>query len=444
MQLSQLQETRSNADHTLAFRALDSQITQLTRKVTVLQEQNELFRAENEKIKQHYKELYDSIKITCAKYIEQITALLTENENLKVQIQNKMTCVTKDHVKPKVLAPGSVETLREIVEEAKVERPLDRSIASACLYIKHSQKLLEYAIGTCPKDVNRQDNKCTTTPLTRKKQVTFADQCATSTSNTYKHVEQLNFRKTNVPVPPSTRVNSCTDASGSELRSKTKKNRILPAKNVNMKKVEDHPRIIKSSLKTTNHVDSSISSKRTVINSNSHSVCQTCNKCLISANHDMYVVTYLHSVNASPSVKSRTDHPLVFGLRLFKTYEKHMTGDRSRLMKKFIGTVRFGNDHFGAIMGYGDYMIGDSVISRALMFLWAEVVATACYTQNRSLIHTHYNKTPYELVHNKKHDLTFFHVFGAMCYPTNDSEDLGKLQPTADIGIFVGYAPSRK
>ncbi|GKA67010.1 putative ribonuclease H-like domain-containing protein [Tanacetum coccineum] len=266
-----------------------------------------------------------------------------------------------------------------------------------------------------------------------------------------------------------------------------------------------------------------------------------------------------------------------------------MTGDRSRLrnfMKKFIGTVRFGNDHFGAIMGYGDYVIGESVISRvyyveglghnlfsvgqfcdsdlevafrkhscyvrdtdgvelikgsrgsnlytisiedmmksspicllskasknkswlwhrrlnhlnfgtindlarkdlvrglprlnifspkdvpstpivnacqktvtellfeaartmlifskAPMFLWAEAVATACYTQNRSLIHTRHNKTPYELVHDKKPDLTFFRVFGALCYPTNDSEDLGKLQPTADIGIFVGYAPSRK
>ncbi|GKF99630.1 hypothetical protein Tco_0301321, partial [Tanacetum coccineum] len=44
-----------------------------------------------------------------------------------------------------------------------------------------------------------------------------------------------------------------------------------------------------------------------------------------------------------------------------------MTGDRSRLRnfeKKFIGTVRFGNDHFGAIMGYGDYVISDSIISR--------------------------------------------------------------------------------
>nr|GEU34268.1 putative ribonuclease H-like domain-containing protein [Tanacetum cinerariifolium] len=78
------------------------------------------------------------------------------------------------------------------------------------------------------------------------------------------------------------------------------------------------------------------------------------------------------------------------------------------------------------------------------MFLWAEVVDTACYTQNRFIIHTRHHKTPYKLVHNKKHDLTFFRVFGVLCYPTNDSEDLGKLQPTVDTGIFVGYAPSRK
>nr|GEZ55145.1 retrovirus-related Pol polyprotein from transposon TNT 1-94 [Tanacetum cinerariifolium] len=84
------------------------------------------------------------------------------------------------------------------------------------------------------------------------------------------------------------------------------------------------------------------------------------------------------------------------------------------------------------------------IFSKALMFLWAEAVATACYTKNRSPIHTHHHKTPYELVHNKKPDLTFFRVFGALCYPTNDSEDLGKLHPTADTGIFVGYAPSRK
>ncbi|GJZ47784.1 hypothetical protein Tco_0601616 [Tanacetum coccineum] len=333
MQISQLKETRSEADRTLDFRTLDFQITQLTEKVTTLQEKNELFRVENGKIKQHYKELYDSIKITRAKHIEQTTALLIENENLKVQIHNKMQCVTTNPVKPSVLAPGkyaidvelipprnrnnrevhldylkhlkeSVETIREIVEEAKVERPLDRSLASACLYTKHSQELLEYVIGTCPKDFNQRDKKHAYTPLTKKKQVTFEVQCATSNSNTHKHVEQLNTQKTNVPVPPSTGVNSCTDASGSQPRSNTKKNRILPAKSVNKKNVEEHPRTNKSNLKTKNRVDSSISSKRTVINSNSHTACKTCNKCLIYANHDMCVVTYLHSVNASPFVKN--------------------------------------------------------------------------------------------------------------------------------------------
>ncbi|GKB57372.1 retrovirus-related pol polyprotein from transposon TNT 1-94, partial [Tanacetum coccineum] len=63
---------------------------------------------------------------------------------------------------------------------------------------------------------------------------------------------------------------------------------------------------------------------------------------------------------------------------------------------------------------------------------------------NRSLIHTLHCKTPYELVHDKKPDLTFFRVSGALCYPTNDNKDLGKFQPTADIVIFVGYASSRK
>nr|GEU85436.1 integrase, catalytic region, zinc finger, CCHC-type, peptidase aspartic, catalytic [Tanacetum cinerariifolium] len=516
--ISHLQETRSEADRTLDFRALDSQITQLTKKVIVLQAQNDIFRAENGKIKQHYKELYDSIKITRAKHIEQVTALTTENVNLKAQILNNVNSVSKDHVKPIVLAPGkyaidvkptpsrqrnnreahldylrhlkeSIETIREIVEEANVVRPLDSSIVSACRYTNHSQKLLEYAIGTCPQDSHQRDKKYAPAPLIRKKQVTFTEKCDTSNSNTHKHVAKLNTLKTNVHVPPSTGVNRCTDDSGSQPRSNTKKSRISPAKGVTKMKAKEHPRTNKSHLRTTNRVNSSSRSKRTVV---------------------QIVLWYLDSVCS-----------------------KHMMGDRSRLMnfvRNFIGTVRFENDHFGAIMGYGDYVIGDSVISRKhscyvrdtdgvelikgsrgsnlytisvedimkssksvccpkpprtnhgygisqntvpripqqndvveiqnhtlvdaartmlifskdLMFPWAEAVATACYTKNRSLIHICHNKTPYELVHNKKHDLTFFRVFGALCYLTNDSEDLGKLQPTTDIGIFVGYAPSRK
>ncbi|GJW63867.1 retrovirus-related pol polyprotein from transposon TNT 1-94 [Tanacetum coccineum] len=612
MQISQLKETRSELDRTLDFRARDFQISQLTEKVNGLQEQNELFRAENAKIKQHYKELYDSIKITRAKHTEQITALKNENESLTVQLQNTVSCVTTNQVKPNVLAPGkyaidvepipprnrnnrevhlvylrhlkeSVDTLREIVEEAKVERPLDRSLAFACRYTKHSQELLEYVFGTCPKVFNQQDKKHAHTP--RKKQVTFEDQIATSSSNTHKHVEPMHTQKSNVPVPPSTGVNSCTDASGSQPRSILKKHRIPPAKSDSLKKVEDHLRTIRSSLKTTNRVDSSISSKRTIINSNSHSVCQTCNKCLFSANHDMCVVTYLHSVNASPNVKKDVRHdrqvwkpkqvtqvwkpkhikqiwkptgktlnnvgyqwrptgrtftlsaqcPLtrftkltgmsaiacanqsepnqhwgsnfpnspsssVFKCRSYKSSfvrfgndhfgaimgygdyvigcSKHMTRNRSRLMnfvKKFIGTVRFGNDHFGAIMGYGDLcLLVKSVISKGsaktpqlngvcrktnrTLFEAAPDNANflkapkffglkQCYCQlhqNQFLFHTRHDKTPMTSTQKKQTQIFLGLWCSLLPPPTNDSENLGKLQPRADIGIFIGYAPSRK
>ncbi|GKF15029.1 hypothetical protein Tco_0056491, partial [Tanacetum coccineum] len=155
----------------------------------------------------------------------------------------------------------SIDTLREIVEEAKVERTLDRSLAFACRYTKHSQELLEYMFGTCPKVVNQQDKKHART--LRKKQVIFEDLIVTSSSTTYKHVEPMHTHKSNVLVPPSTGVNNCIDASGSQPRSILKKHRIPPAKCDSLKKVEDHHRTIRSSLKTTNRVDSSISSKRT-------------------------------------------------------------------------------------------------------------------------------------------------------------------------------------
>ncbi|GKE17158.1 hypothetical protein Tco_1424735, partial [Tanacetum coccineum] len=186
---SNLEETRSEADRTLDFRALDFQITQLTEKVTVLQEQNELFKAENAKIKHHYKELV----LAPGKYVIDVEAIPPRNRNNRE--------VHLDYLKH---LKESVETLREIVKEAKVERPLDRSLASSCLYTKHSQELLEYVV--------------------------------------------------------------------------------------------------------------------------------------------QIILWYLDS-----------------------GCSKHMTGDLLRLknfMKKFIRTVRFENDHFGAIMGYEDYMIGDSVISR--------------------------------------------------------------------------------
>ncbi|GJZ55447.1 retrovirus-related pol polyprotein from transposon TNT 1-94 [Tanacetum coccineum] len=77
------------------------------------------------------------------------------------------------------------------------------------------------------------------------------------------------------------------------------------------------------------------------------------------------------------------------------------------------------------------------IYAKALLFLWTKAVVTACYTQNCSVIHLRHGKTPYEL-------FIILHLFGALYYPTNDNENLGKLQPKADIGIFIGYAPTKK
>nr|GEX19942.1 hypothetical protein [Tanacetum cinerariifolium] len=80
------------------------------------------------------------------------------------------------------------------------------------------------------------------------------------------------------------------------------------------------------------------------------------------------------------------------------------------------------------------------IFSRALLFLWAEAIATGCFTQNRSIIHRRFNKTPYELINGRNPDISFLHVFGALCYPKNDREDIGKLGAKGNIGFFIGYS----
>nr|GEV92356.1 integrase, catalytic region, zinc finger, CCHC-type, peptidase aspartic, catalytic [Tanacetum cinerariifolium] len=80
------------------------------------------------------------------------------------------------------------------------------------------------------------------------------------------------------------------------------------------------------------------------------------------------------------------------------------------------------------------------IFSRAPLFLWAEAIATACFTQNRFIVHRRFNKTSYELINGRKPDISFLHVFGALCYPKNDLEDIGKLGAKGDIGFFIGYS----
>ncbi|GKB27777.1 retrovirus-related pol polyprotein from transposon TNT 1-94 [Tanacetum coccineum] len=82
------------------------------------------------------------------------------------------------------------------------------------------------------------------------------------------------------------------------------------------------------------------------------------------------------------------------------------------------------------------------IFVQAPLFLWAEAIATACDTQNRSIIQRCHGKTPYKILHERKPDLSYLNVFGALCYPNNDSENLGKFQAKADIDAPEQSVPS--
>ncbi|GKF38016.1 retrovirus-related pol polyprotein from transposon TNT 1-94 [Tanacetum coccineum] len=58
------------------------------------------------------------------------------------------------------------------------------------------------------------------------------------------------------------------------------------------------------------------------------------------------------------------------------------------------------------------------------LFFWAEVIATACFTQNRSLIIPRHEKTPYHIINGRKSSVKFFHTFGSLCYIVRHGENL--------------------
>ncbi|KAJ9545171.1 LOW QUALITY PROTEIN: hypothetical protein OSB04_024878 [Centaurea solstitialis] len=78
--------------------------------------------------------------------------------------------------------------------------------------------------------------------------------------------------------------------------------------------------------------------------------------------------------------------------------------------------------------------------SKLPLHFWAEAVASACFTQNQSLITKRFMKTPYELVYNRPPSIKFFRVFGCECYVKNDKDNLDKFSPKGDEGVFIGYA----
>nr|GEY91611.1 hypothetical protein [Tanacetum cinerariifolium] len=74
------------------------------------------------------------------------------------------------------------------------------------------------------------------------------------------------------------------------------------------------------------------------------------------------------------------------------------------------------------------------------LFFWAEVIATTCFTQNRSLVIPRHEKTPYHIINDRKPSVKFFHIFGFLCYIVRDGENFDKMKEKGDECIFVGYS----
>nr|GEY01572.1 hypothetical protein [Tanacetum cinerariifolium] len=126
----------------------------------------------------------------------------------------------------------------------------------------------------------------------------------------------------------------------------------------------------------------------------------------------------------SPVIIIRTDNGTEFKNQVLKEYFDSVG------ISHQVSSVRTPQQN-GAVKRRNRTLVEDArtmlIFSCASLFLWDEAIATACFTQNRSIIHRRFNKTPYELINGRKPDISFLHVFGALCYPKNDREDIGKL-----------------
>ena len=76
--------------------------------------------------------------------------------------------------------------------------------------------------------------------------------------------------------------------------------------------------------------------------------------------------------------------------------------------------------------------------------LWVEAINTTCHTTNRVYFRPGTKKTPYELCKGRKPNVSYFRVFGSVCYILNDIEYLGKFDFKSDDGVFLGYSMNSK
>nr|GEW28296.1 hypothetical protein [Tanacetum cinerariifolium]GEY02392.1 hypothetical protein [Tanacetum cinerariifolium] len=325
--------------------ALEKQVTKLV--------------AENEHLKQTYKQLYNSIKSLrvrskeqCDDLINKVNLKFAEVSDLNASLQEKVLVITAlketlSKLKGKMVVTQAVSlnpidaellkievaplapkmrknrtahtdyirhtqeeaaTLREIVESERLINPLNNSLDYACKYTKRIQELLTILQQTCPCITDLGTKLVAVTPKNKNKQIRFTEQITNSGTTTIKTTPSTNV-VSNTHVPSSTGVNLLSNASGSKSQGNTKNDRIqrTPRK-AKKNKLEDHLRTVRPSLDKKSVVDTKATSSviNYMSNVNSDLKYATCNSCLFFDNHDSCVVAYINSVNASIKSKSVT------------------------------------------------------------------------------------------------------------------------------------------
>ncbi|GJV96942.1 retrovirus-related pol polyprotein from transposon TNT 1-94 [Tanacetum coccineum] len=366
--------------------------------------------AENEHLKQTYKQLYDSIKPArirskeqCDDLINQVNLKSVEISDLNASLQEKVLVITalkddlrklkgkalvdnaviKHTIDPKMLKTDvepitpkllnkrtaysayikhtqeEAAVLRDLVEHVKLKYPLDHSLESACRYAKLIQELLTHISKTCP-SVNNTDGKLVAvTPKNKDKRVRFTKP-VTSSGYTITKTASTSNLVSNKPMLSSTGVKPSTSASGSQPSGNTKKDKNQQTPSSTQKnKVEAHPRKVESSLKNKDCV---VKPKGTAYMQHSK----------LNANSKLKFQRekFGNQQEKCSQILDTLGYLLVVQIVLWyldSGYSRHMTGDRSHLtnfVNKFFGTVKFGNDYLAKILGYGDYQIENVTISR--------------------------------------------------------------------------------
>ncbi|GKA47243.1 retrovirus-related pol polyprotein from transposon TNT 1-94 [Tanacetum coccineum] len=219
--------------------------------------------------------------------------------------------------------------LWDIFEQAKAKQPLELDLA--CKYATRIQELLVYVQNTCPNAI---------TPNTKK-------------------VESSKLSDSNTPALSSTSMKCSTSNCGSKPTCNKKNDRIPQKPSRNKKnKVEAQPRKVNKS----NHVVKpvcDVNVKQSLSNANSEILCATCNKFKFDGVHDKCLLDFVqHGNNRTKSAKKHRKQTI------WKPTGHVFTEVVQIELCKFLGTVRFGNDQIEKIMGYGDYQLGNVVISR--------------------------------------------------------------------------------